>query len=400
MEYEIIDIDRKIADESIRPTGVVSVEDKLIWTGDCVINGLYTIDKLTFQVKNVLDSSQIFKFNKFNIISIFQWNDNVILVPSELNKKWVVYNKKTKKIEYKDVVKLDGETTGIYIIGKFGFLIPGSTREPIIIIDLDTLICFRKLEDWNKDIIKNHKKVFETRTGVIVNTSLFFQLYDTKYIIMANQNTANIYSVNIPYGICSIDYSNDRFWILPTGGSCIYATDKNGNVVEKVNLIWNKQWLLAADFIRIIALERYIFLMPISDENIYIYDKEDKQIIIINIAEDALKSMFPIKDSGSYWGYYVERNKLYFLPLKNKFLEIDLNTLKWTKKDIYLPSLISGRGLIYWFIWNHWYSQNIVKDESNKDLLRLYCEMIRSKDAVCKLYDKKNGKNIWRKLKS
>ena len=98
--------------ESLR-TKIVYADDKFFWVNDEVINGLYTIDRKSFEVKNVLNSSQLFKYCRSKIMSIFSWEENIVIVPCEVNTKWIIYNTKNEKVQYKDVVTTKGRTAAV-----------------------------------------------------------------------------------------------------------------------------------------------------------------------------------------------------------------------------------------------------------------------------------------------
>ncbi len=391
-------LDEKISNESLR-IGTVSVDDKVAWTTDEMINGLYSVDKLTLEVKNILDPSQIFKYGRFRIISIFQWKCNVILVPSELDKKWIIYNKEQKKVEYKDIVHLRGKTSGIYISGKRGILIPASSIDPIVIIDLETMERAEIIEKWDSKIIEKNRKKLGTGTGIIVNEKVYFYLYDTKNVIKINQNTVDVYRLHIPNGICSMDYSDDKLWILPTKGCYIYGIDKKG-VVEKINLFRNRKLFSASDFIRIVTAGKYIFLLPISKKEIVAYEVQKDKVYFINTEGNNLQNIFPIRvPTTAYWGYYIEGNILYILPLENKLLEVNLNTMKCNSKEVYLPSFISGRGLKYWIEWNQWFIPYTKNKELNEKSIEIYCNILKMNDTKCKTSYRNVGNIIWRKIK-
>lgn len=391
-------INTEMKNESIR-TGAVCIDDKVIWTSDEAIGGLYTIDKMTFEVKGILDPSQVFKYGKFKIQSIIQWKDFIIILPAELNKKWVIYDKKSGEVDYKDVVGISGKTTGIYLVGNLGFLIPATMDIPIIIVDLETMVITRRIKNWSEDIGKDSEGVFETRTGVVADTDVLFSLYGTKYLIRLNQNTTSMFQLQIPYGICSISYSDKELWVLPINGDGIYRVNGKGRIIEEVALNVNNKSLNASDFVRIISVSGYIFLLPASRNEICVYDKQNKKAFMIG-EEESLINEIPLQcEASSYWEYCIEENILYFMPVKGKFLEFDLDTLMWKQRNIYLPSLIAEHGILYWFGWNQWQAQGNISTEWGVDSINLYCDMLKESNAVCNSENKQQGEHIWRKMK-
>ena len=97
-------IETVIDNENLRTVNIC-VDDEFIFSHDEGIGGLYSINKSTLEIKNILTPYQIFKYGKFEVKSIFQWNEKVIIVPCELYKDWIIYSKVSKKVQYRKIIK-------------------------------------------------------------------------------------------------------------------------------------------------------------------------------------------------------------------------------------------------------------------------------------------------------
>lgn len=392
-------MNEEMNNESLR-TGAAVIDDTLIWTIDEIIGGLYTINRVTFEVENVLDPLQVFKYGKFKIQSIFRWKDFIILVPSELNKRWVIYDKKNRVVEYKEVVACTGRTTGIYIIGEMGFLIPATTDVPVIIINIETMTIFQLIRNWNRTIEDSSNGFLESRTGIIADEDAFFYLFDTKYLIKIAPCAVETFRLQIPYGICSISYSDNGIWVLPTEGNYIYRVDKEGWIIEQVAFNLNNEMISASDFVRIVSTNRYIFLLPLSKRSIYVFDRLNKVFLTVNVKDESLKNKIPaLCYTTPYWEYCIENRMLYFMPLENKLLEINLETFELKQKNTYLPALISGRSLLDWYGWGRWLVKGNVDKECDSYSLNLYCDVVEKSNVMCKRENRCQGERIWRKVK-
>lgn len=390
---------KNIDRESLR-TKTTFVDDKVIWTSDEAIGGLYTIDKSTFEMKCILNPLQVFKYGKFRVISIFQRGDCIVLTPSDLDKQWVIYNKKNGKVEYENVVKVDGETTGFFIIEKKGFLIPATANDPIAVVDVETMTICRMDKDWNTNLEKNNGDILRTVTGVAGDTDAFFYLYDTKYIVKINQDKTEILVLEIPEGICSVDYSDNKLWILPNEGTYIYVADKAGNILEKIPLIVENLFLKSCNFIRIVLTKQYVFLLPALEKKICIYDKQKRDLFFISMGQGKLRNKFPLQcHTVPYWEYCIDNNRLCFMPLENKYLEIKLDTFKWEQKDIFLPISIAGQEIGYWIAYNQWFIQGEISIENSSGLLAFYFVMIKKYNTLYKKKQEKYAKSIWENMK-
>ena len=386
------DLNATVGKESLR-TVTACVDGRYIWTSDEALGGLCTIDRITFEVKSVLNTFQMNRYGKFHPKTIFEWKENIVIVPYELDRKWIVYNRVTGKIQYKNVVNSKWKTTGMHVVGENAYLAPNSVQDPIIILDLNSLTCVHIIEDWGKKLPAN-KDQFVVWESVAMNTGISFSLYGTKYWIKVNHNNTKSYTLDIPYRIRNVDIWEDKMWILPTEGNFLCVADVDGRVLEIIHLSINNSPISTADFVKIVATERYIFLLPFSDKGIFVYDKSEKRIIIIT--SNVIKSMFPLQGfTVPYWEYFIEDGNICFMPWENRFLTINLDNLECSQRDIFLPEMISGIKLGKWLRWNQFYNEMFINQETNEDeMLGLYLEFVKKSYNVYEQKDKNCGKAI------
>ncbi len=384
--------------ESLR-TKIVYADDKFFWVNDEVINGLYTIDRKSFEVKNVLNSSQLFKYCRSKIMSIFSWEENIVIVPCEVNTKWIIYNTKNEKVQYKDVVTTKGRTAGVCIVEEQGILIPASSADPAFIVDLKTLTCIQIIKNWAGKVLERDE-VLPTGSGTIVGKTVFFYLYNTKFFFEIGTKNINRYKIDIPERIFSMDCYNDEIWILPTRGNYIYTVNTKGEILDKYKLFIDKKQILVSDFVRIIAMEQYIFMLPNTNEKIGVYDKERRKFFYIDLEKEGLHNILPIEEQMvPYWGYHIEDGKIFFLPLGKRLIIIDLNTLECKKVDVFLPDFISGNTLWYWYVWNQCIIKGRINNETDKNSLRLYFKIIIRNMDNCSIKNPIIGQLIWKKVR-
>lgn len=383
--------------ESIR-IRIVYVDDRFMWVNDEVIKGLYTIDKSTFKANCVINSYQLNRFGKFEIRDIYRWKNKVIVLPNDLKNNWIVYDLVKKELQYKKVVDYHWEISGLYAIEEKGFLLPGTSIYPIIVVDFEKLTIIQEIKGWNKGMVGNEGNPEEvwTLSGVVANSNLFFYVYNTKYIIKTDgKNIKRYFIKDIPFGIISFDFINNQFWILPQKGNYIYVTDEKFNILENIELVVKKRRISASFFSRIIATERYIFLLPVLQTNIFVYDKQKQIIKIIYVSKNQLKNRYPLQcDKISYWATCIDRNKIFFMPLTNKLLIVDLSNLRWEQRDIFLPTLISNFELKYWLYWNKWIVEGVEKEET----LKIFFRMVQKYEKKSKKINCKKGDYIWGEL--
>lgn len=383
--------------ESIK-VGVSFVDDEIVWVNDEVFSGLYTIDKSTFTVKNILTPFQLFKYGKFKVRFLAKWKDNIIIIPLELNKKWLIYNIERNETQYLDVIGEKWRASGFYIIEEDMILIPASVQMPVIIVNLETMHNVQVIKNWNKDI-GNNSTVFESWGGAVVNKEIFFPLYNTKYLIKISGKEIDKYIIDIPCGICGLDSYADEIWILPTDGNRIYELNPQGKIIDIAELIIDCNPVQVSDFAKIVVTKRYIFMLPFTGSKVCVYDKGGRGTVAIEGEEKSLNQIFPMHNlTPSYWECYIEKNKIYFMPLMNRMLIIDLENLKWEIKDIFLPEIILDCDLNDWYWLIQLLDEAVIKEDSGKNSLYTYLKLTKLIDRVHQSEKDGNGRKIWNSL--
>lgn len=387
-------IGRENHKENLRTT-IACVDGNVVWANDEVLGGLYKIDRVTLEMENVMNPFQMYKYGRNSVISLVEWNDCIIIVPIELDQVWIIYNKASKEIQYLNVGKERWKTVGAFKFGEKAVLIPASTQNPILVINLTTMTYHQIISDWNKGIHSDSGEDMQSWGGAATDKEVFFPLYNTTYIVKFNFNGTEIFETDIPYGICAIDVLKDEIWILPTEGNVLYVSDLRGKIIATIKLAVNKRMIPSCTFARIVAEENYVFLLPFSGQKIYVYKKKEKKITMIEV-EKKLNGRYPIyRFATAYWACYAEKDEICFMPLKNRFLRINLQTLAWEQKNLFLPD----SELEDWYEWNQWISmsQEPAGKESDTSTLEGYIKFIESYYCVAEADKCDVGNEIWRK---
>lgn len=374
------------------------LDHEQIWVIDDIICGLYVIELKTLKVKCIIDSWQLFKYGKFEPQSIIAWKDEYILIiPREIYRHWVFYNKITGEIRYQKIVEDEYKEILITIDQdkKQLYFCPMCINDPILIVDFDTLICSRVIKNWNDKIIHTSDSI--AWKGAYNGKYVFFSIKNTKTIVRINCETYNVelMELGIPEQIIDVDYAFEELWILPVSGNKIYQIDENGKIINVAKLLMDGRKCSIPNFIRIIVQEKYLFFFPYCERGIYVYEKSKKKTQIIADENLILKKKSE-KHSVKYWEYYIKDNQLNILPLLDKFIEIDLDTLQYKKKDLIYLHLWPDKEQIWKSIWNHVFESNhilIEKDSYALDSFFEYTLYKMSNQNVSKI--KCVGERIW-----
>lgn len=368
-----------------------------IWCVDEAVKGLFQVNRFTYKVKCALSPSRLFKYGKIKITTVFKWEDMIVLVPEKLECFWIIYNKVTEKVDYKKITKIEGKTIGGRVVGSYLFLAPRSMGDQAIVINLRTFCCDRKINVCKEEV--QNKGTIVSWDVIATDTGIAFTFYDTKYIIMVNPKGAKSYVADIPDGICSLSVWESELWILPSKGRNIYMADMSGKIKNTIQFISDEKFTDVSVFARIVATKNCIFLLPFSIKGIYVYLKKEKRSIIIKTAEKRLRNTFhAVSNTSSYWEYYIHENNIFFFPLENPYLIIDLDTLKWKEEDIFLPLILSDHNLEFWRDYNRMVNVNNLTDEYKTNMYELFLEYVKNFEPDNIKSDQKVGKLIWREI--
>lgn len=387
-----------MAQENMR-IALACMDQDILWVIDEIICGLYTVDKKTFETRCVIDSLNLFRHGSFKAQGLLKWRDDyIIIIPLELDKKWVIYNKITGQVEYKKIMKekYQGRFIGTDEAAVQAYFCPVTKDDPIIIVDLEKFTCSQIIKIQNTD-----EKL--ALRGVCSKKYFLLPLRGKRDILCINygSNMIQIFETDITEGIAEIDIYSGELWVLPVDGNRIYKINEDGKKIISVELTINHQNISASEFSAIIVQKNYVFLLPHQRCGIYVYDKMKKKMIKIAEETHSLPETFKTKQIR-YWGYYIDDNKICFLPLQNKLLQVDLDKLIYEEKNIYYPEDWEENSGAFYCIWNH----SIVSEEhmieidkySQKAFFK-YCENEaneKKENTTVTIY----GENIWSRLES
>jgi len=379
------------------------LEQDLLWVIDELIGGLYSINLQTFETKCEIDCKKLFPYGKFSLQSIIKWKENyIVIIPLEIDRSWIFYHKNTGDVEYRKIVKYKCRERLIATAKDKNrlYFFPVSLYEPILIVNLNTLICSQMIENWSEKVSGDK---FDTAwTGTYDGQYVFYHQKNTKNLIRLDGETQNMNQIelDIPENVIDINYAFGELWVLPVHGNKLYQIDENGVVINLVELLIKNTGDFIPDFARIVVQKRYLFLLPYYRKGIYVYDKQQKEVHIIS--DKCLELQQSSKEYFlSYWEYYVRNNKICFLPYLDEYIEINLDTLVYKKRELLYPGIWSDEEKIQKCIWSHIYEQNCTIGETDECDLNIFLKYLQFKLNKKKISNNESiGKNICKSLAS
>ncbi len=388
-------------DENMRITFACTDQDAL-WVIDEIIYGLYSINKTTFEVKCIIDSKRLFRYGNFKPYGLFIWKEEyIVIIPVELHKKWVIYNKITGQIEYKKVMeeKYKGVFIGIDEAAEQAYFCPVTRDDPITVIDLKTFRCIQALKFLSTNVFDGSYTV--PWKGISSEKYILFPVRGTRYIVRLNYGSDQVKFIesDITEGIADIGFYFGELWVLPMEGEKIYKLDEEGKKIACVELTINYQNISASEIALIVVQKNYVFLLPYHQHTIFVYDKSKRKMI--KIAEEGYTLPVTLKTKSMvYWAYYIENNKICFLPFQNKFLQVDLDRLSYEQKDLCYPQEIKRDNENFYYIWNHVLEFNDYMIEIDKYSPKSFFDYIQNESYADKMKTTANcyGEKIWSNL--
>lgn len=358
------------------------IDQDTLWVIDEIVYGLYAVDKKTFETKCIIDSWNLFRYGLFKPYGLIKWKEEyIVIIPQELQKRWVIYNKITGQVEYKRVMEMEcrGIFIGIDDATDQAYFCPVTKKDSIVIVNMRSFICTQIIKVLETDELDSHNTM--TWKGICSEKYILFPQREKSSIVRLDYKSGQvkILESNIIEGIGDVDFYLGELWVLPIDGKKIYKINEDGEKVDSIDLIMSCQNISASDFAKIIVQKNYIFLLPYNQCGIYVYNRAEKRFIKVPEENYALPDKFQTRNM-SYWGYYIDNNKICFLPMQYKYLQIDLDNLHYEQKELYYPCEWKENSEAFYCIWNHAIVMNDYMLETDINSQKSFLKYIQNKD--------------------
>lgn len=299
-----------------------------IWFYDEISGGLFRLDKKHYIVEVVLSPMEIHQRKAFPVRQILKWENEIYLISNSSSHEWLIYNIESKKLR-SVLLPLQSYKIGNAVsIGNWIYLIPEKTDHVLAIIEAGTLSVKTIITDWYKDDISQ----LECWGYSVFNDIICFPIIGMRKIFLVQGEQIVELSLYIKQSVYSVSLSEHRIWVLPSEGDEIFCVDKNGEQIDSVKIQTNCDNNTAKQFVRIIAIDSYVYLFPRQGGQIFALEKKSKEWTVIGKKEESLyRSLYQKTRDIPYWCCYDDEGKLYTLPLQYRFAEINVEnkTIKY-----------------------------------------------------------------------
>ena len=373
------------------------IDGNTIWFYDELSGGLYQLDKKSYIVEIVLEPMEIHQKEIFPVRQILKWENEIYLIPKNISHEWLIYNIVDKQLRSLSVSSQSFEIDKAVIIGKWIYLIPEKTSHMMAIMETGTLNVKTIATNWYKNDIREYE--YWCWGHSLFEDIIVFPIIGTREIFQIQGGQMIKLPLHIKKPIYSISLTKKGIWILPSEGNDILFADRNGEFIESVRIYTNKYKNVAEQFGRIIAIDRYVYLFPRRGGQILALETNSKEWISIGNEEESCYYSLYHKTTiaSSYWGYYCNGGKLYTLPLRYRYAEIDIESKSVNYKNL---RYATTRMKQQYMLWVHWFHARakIYFMELEKESLRNFCKIaIALENSIA--YSKESiGKKIWVKM--
>ena len=302
-------------------TSISCLDNEILWCYDEIICALSKVNIKTLQVKCVLSPQYIFREQYYEMRKIIVWKDKVIIIPKEIDKKWIIYDKLSKKVEYYNFCIENFEITDVLLIKDNLFFIPISVNGLIVIFDLVKREVIKKIEFPMNDFLKE---------GYIWNAKIegediCFLIHDSFFYGRLNNDNLSMIKVETLNPLSCADFYMGMGWAIDNSNKYLYSFNKEGRILHTYSIE------AGIYFAKIIVKNKYIYLLPFNKNGIWLFDMKGKLIKIIGeeIIDFRLLETF---NSPDYWEYMEVDKCIWFLPLKHSLQVVNTNTLMEFKR--------------------------------------------------------------------
>ncbi len=289
-----------------------------VFVYDEITRGLYLIDNEARSVRVLLDRSKIYgteDVNERGIRGIIKRGNELILVPQRANKEWIHYDLLNNSIKRSKHVDKEYNVVEVVCFENEFYLIPLGFRGFILYGDIASLEV-REIEISSIGLpafcglnIFGH--------SVDSNSNLLFPIVSSYYYVTVSEHKARV--LKAPCKLCSISKCCDELYILPQEGKSFFI--KNLSSEENEEVCFENE--TANDYKRVIATPDGAFFCPSKGSFLVFYNREQQRFNRIILTGDHLEGEFMYDVNCSYWTYFIQENRIHFLPLRYRYTVVD-----------------------------------------------------------------------------
>ncbi len=299
--------------EFLGETSKYCIEGNYIWFYDEISGALYRLDRESYIVKVILTPMEIHQKKILSVRQILKRKNKIYIIPNNISFEWLIYDIVDKSLE-RIILSSKSYVIGNAVsIGDWIYLIPEKTNHVLVIVEAEKLNIKTIIADW----YKNNVEELACWGNTVFENKILFPIIGTKEIFQIQGEQIIELSFHIKKPIYSISLCANGIWILPSEGNEIFRADENGELIDSFEIQINGYGDTAEQFARIITVEGYVYLFPKQGGQIWVWNINSKEWIVIGEEDESLyRSLYQKTRSVPYWGYYCLYNGVKTLALR------------------------------------------------------------------------------------
>lgn len=364
-----------------------------LWCYDEKICTLSRTDINTMNVICAISPVQILKGEWYEVGNLIGWGDKLIIIPQNIEKEWVIYDKQNGHIEYGIFCSEKQLSVAGAVLRNNLILFPASVSDPILVIDLQKREIIKKISLQDYGLVPEHDMVIlDTKLD---KGDICFLIRNSCYYGRINDTEFQLTRIQAGVKLECADFYGDTGWAVDHGGKVLYQFDKAGNLLGELSIN------VGTEFGRIAVENKKIFLLPVNQSQLWAFDVDKNQIKEIDVQQKETSfSILETFGSAGYWGYVKNGQNMWFLPWRYPLQILNIDTLICSQADFLYTDNFSKKEYVEYREYVQRLKRPIYYETASDKTIEKYLALVKEKNFTLGKTDEEYfGKKIWKKFK-
>lgn len=367
-------------------------DGEYLWCYDEKICALSRININTMDVICMVSPMHILKDKWYEAGNLIGWDNKIIIVPLEIGNEWVIYDKQNGNVEYDIFCTETYQSMAGNVIGNNFIILPSDVNHPVLSIDLQRREVIKKIDLQNFGLVPESSMIIlDAKT---VEGSIYFLIKNSRFYGKIDNKDFQLVRIQGEGALECADFYKDIGWAVDRKGSFLYQFDKEGNLI--------REFPINADLEpgRIAAENKSVFLLPVNQQQIKVFDVDKNQIKSIDVQQEKGDlSILETFGSAGYWEYMKKGQEMWLLPWRYSLQVVNMSTFICSQKEFLYMDDFSVKEYTKYYRYVRKLRKPLYYEK--KDLEKyLSLVLMRENDFISEQENETYyGKKIWKILK-
>lgn len=366
-------------------------DNECLWSYDEKICALSKINIETMDAECAVSPMRILRNKGFEVGNLIGLDDMILVLPRNIGDEWIVYNKKSKKVEYGVFCREQYQSIAAVLVEDELIVLPVSLYHPVLIINLRKREVVRMIRLEGNGFIPDSNMVIWDVTKE--QDEICFFITNSHFYGRIKDKKVQLIPLQIEKGrtlTCAV-FCQSEMWTVDHKGEILYQFDGKGNLLEEYPIH------IGAECGRLIAENNKVFLLPVNQQTIRVFDVETKQVREIDIQRD--KKAFFIAEtfhSVGYWGYIKRDSEIWFLPWRYSLQIVNMSSLSGIGGAFRYADDFSETDYPQYYKYASKFKRQVYSENKSNRRMEDYLILVENKEFTINKQSKSDiGKNIW-----